>query len=101
MDKKKTLADEHEKPAPVAVPEKQPAPDKKDGPQTAQVAGLDSGADPMRRAATLQREVGNARVGRMLAAQHQAEEAAIPETHAHPKSVSPIQLEQEKGKGHV
>lgn len=101
MDKKKTLADEHEKPAPVAAPEKQIVPDKKDGPQTAQVAGLESGADPIRSAATLQRELGNARLGRMLAAQQPADDAATPGTPTNQKPVAPIQLEQEKGKGHV
>jgi hypothetical protein len=101
MDKKKTLEDEHEKPAVVAAPEKQIVPDKKDGPQTASVAGLENGADPIRRAATLQRELGNARLGRMLAAQQPAEDAAAPGKPVDHKAVTPIQLEQEKGKGHV
>jgi hypothetical protein len=101
MDKKKTLADEQEKPAPVAVLEKQSVPDKKDGPQTAHAASPENVADPTRRATALQREVGNARVGRILAAQHPAEDAVVPDAQANQKQVSPILLEQEKGKGHV
>ena len=100
MDKKKTLEDEHEKPGPIAAPEKQILPDKHDGPHTSQAPAPDSGRDPVRGAANLQRELGNARVGRMLAAQHH-DDAAAPGTHAKQTSVAPIQLEQEKGKGHV
>lgn len=101
MEKKKTLEDEHEKTAPVAATEQHTVPDKKDGPHAAQAAGLDGGADPIRNAATLQREVGNARLGRMLAARQPAEDAVTPAVPASQKAVSPIQLEQEKGKGHV
>ena len=96
MDKKTTLENEH-KAEPVVKPDARTSPDKDHGPHAAQLAEPESGVNQRRKGTNLQREVGNARLGRMFAAQSHANEAAP----AAEKHVSPIQLEQEKGRGHV
>jgi len=121
MDKKKVLEEGHEKAAPIVVDATQSQPAKKDGPHMAEdtapdthapvvvmpVAALEGRAEQARQATAMQRGVGNTRVGRILTAQDHADGGAAKESSVKEKEaladkhVSPIELEQEKGKGHV
>ena len=116
MEKKKAVEDEHDKPAHVVVIDKERSPTKKDGPHAATIAAREAhsptivvppaarehSVDHERKTGELQREEGNSRLGRILAAHDHAENHAVKEKLSEAdKRVSPIQLEQEKGKGHV
>jgi hypothetical protein len=116
MKKKKATEDEHEPLPHAVVIDKGTMPSKKDGPHPATVAapgshapivvmpraGAEGSIDQARKTGELQRGVGNTRVGRILAAHDHAENHSVrQEVSESEKRVSPIQLEQEKGKGHV